>query len=69
MAIVAIDAGLFCLGRQVADGVRERLCAAELTDEQLFAIASEIEGHPDNVAAALYGGITICSPPGAPYCV
>ena len=35
MAIVAIDAGLFCRGRQVAEGVRERLCAAELTDEQL----------------------------------
>jgi len=44
MAIVAIDAGLFCLGRQVADGVQERLCAAELTDEQLFAIAAKTSG-------------------------
>ncbi len=35
--------------------------------EQLFAIATELEGHPDNVAAALYGGITVCSPPGAPF--
>ena len=33
--------------------------------EQIFAHACEIEGHPDNVAAALYGGITVCSPPGA----
>ncbi len=41
MAIVAIDAGVFCRGRKVADGVRERLCAAELTDEELFAIAAE----------------------------
>jgi homoserine kinase len=32
------------------------------TDE-LFALAAEIEGHPDNVAAALYGGIVICPPP------
>ena len=34
------------------------------TDE-LFALAAEIEGHPDNVAAALYGGIVVCPPPGA----
>jgi len=44
MAIVAIDAGLFCRGREVAVGVRERLCAAELTDEQLFAIAAKTSG-------------------------
>ena len=44
MAIVAIDAGLFCLGPQVAENVRERLCAAELTDEQLFAIAAKTSG-------------------------
>ena len=35
------------------------------TREQLFAHATEIEGHPDNVAAALYGGITVCAPPGS----
>ncbi len=33
--------------------------------EELFAQAVAIEGHPDNVAAALYGGITVCAPPGA----
>ena len=33
--------------------------------EQLFAHACEIEGHPDNVAAALYGGVTVCAPPGS----
>jgi homoserine kinase len=27
--------------------------------------AVEIEGHPDNVAAALYGGLVICTPEGA----
>jgi two-component system response regulator CpxR len=41
MAIVAIDAGVFCGGREVAAGVRERLGAAELTDEELFASAAE----------------------------
>ncbi|MCJ7754114.1 MAG: cytidylate kinase-like family protein, partial [Thermoanaerobaculales bacterium] len=44
MAIVAIDAGVFCRGREVAADVRERLCAAELTDEELFAVAAEQSG-------------------------
>ena len=30
-------------------------------DAPLFARASEIEGHPDNVAAALLGGFVICA--------
>jgi homoserine kinase len=34
--------------------------------EQLFAHACEVEGHPDNVAAAMFGGIVVCPPPGAP---
>jgi len=29
------------------------------TADELFALAAELEGHPDNVAAALYGGITL----------
>jgi two-component system response regulator CpxR len=40
MAIVAIDAGIFCRGREVAAGVREHLGAAELNDEDLFAAAA-----------------------------
>lgn len=30
-----------------------------LTEEQLLGFASELEGHPDNVAPALFGGLTI----------
>ncbi len=30
------------------------------TDDELFVIAAEIEGHPDNVAPALFGGLTVC---------
>lgn len=30
-----------------------------MDDEAVLALASEIEGHPDNVAPALYGGFTI----------
>jgi homoserine kinase len=35
--------------------------------EELLARAAAIEGHPDNAAASLYGGITLCPPaePGA----
>ncbi|CAN5635575.1 homoserine kinase [soil metagenome] len=31
--------------------------------DELFAKAVEIEGHPDNVAAAVYGGFVACPPP------
>jgi homoserine kinase len=43
------------------------LCAADHLyelDAPLFELASELEGHPDNVAAALNGGFVIC-PAGA----
>ena len=30
-------------------------------DADLLALASELEGHPDNVAAALHGGLVICA--------
>jgi len=30
-----------------------------LTDDEMIALATEIEGHPDNVAAAVLGGATI----------
>ena len=32
--------------------------------EVIFELATEVEGHPDNVAAALYGGVTVCPPAG-----
>jgi homoserine kinase len=35
-------------------------------DASLFALARELEGHPDNVAAALLGGFVICPAEGDP---
>lgn len=35
------------------------LSQANLSSEQILQIASDIEGHPDNVAAALAGGLTV----------
>jgi homoserine kinase len=39
----------------------EHLYELALEPEQLLAHAVELEGHPDNVAAAIYGGFVICS--------
>ena len=33
-------------------------------DADVFGLAVELEGHPDNVAAALHGGFVICPGPG-----
>jgi homoserine kinase len=35
-------------------------------DAPLFDLAAEIEGHPDNVAAALHGGFVVCAEDGPP---
>ncbi len=37
--------------------------------EELVRIAAELEGHPDNVAPALLGGLTICLPGSEPLVV
>ncbi len=49
----AIVAGLALARELVTDG------AGRLPDDVLFAVAADLEGHPDNVAAAVYGGFTI----------
>jgi homoserine kinase len=47
----AIVAGLFAA---------DHLFELALDREEMLARASEIEGHPDNVAAAIYGGFVVC---------
>jgi homoserine kinase len=45
------------------------LCAADHMyelDAPLFELAADLEGHPDNVAAALLGGFVICPGDGQP---
>lgn len=48
-------------GVMIAAGLLESdpIAPLELTEEQLLAFATELEGHPDNVAPALFGGLTI----------
>lgn len=38
----------------------EALAEADFGDVRLLELAAELEGHPDNVAAALFGGFTVC---------
>src|SRR6476620_4416909 len=47
----AIVAGLFAA---------DHLFELALSKEEMLALAAELEGHPDNVAAAIYGGFVIC---------
>lgn len=42
----------------------------KLSTERIFELATEMEGHPDNVAPALYGGVTVSvMEEGKPYCI
>jgi homoserine kinase len=40
----------------------DHLYELALSRERMLVLASELEGHPDNVAAAIYGGFVICGP-------
>jgi homoserine kinase len=55
----AIVAGIL-LARALADGDSARPGAgASLDDDAVLQLAARLEGHPDNVAACLRGGVTI----------
>jgi homoserine kinase len=53
----AIVAGLLAARELAAN--RAGQAAAKLPDAALLSLAAELEGHPDNVAACLAGGLTI----------
>jgi homoserine kinase len=40
-----------------------KLCGSELSPADVLRLAAEIEGHPDNVAAALHGGFVVAAIP------
>lgn len=48
----AVVAGILA-ARGLLDGI------VEISDDDMLRLATEIEGHPDNVAPALFGGLTI----------
>ena len=53
----AIVAGLFAA---------DHLFELGLSKEEMLVRATEIEGHPDNVAASIYGGFVVCGTRGRP---
>src|SRR5438445_7491508 len=40
-----------------------KLCGSEFLPAETLRLAAEIEGHPDNVAAALHGGFVVAAAP------
>jgi len=43
----------------------DHLYELALSKEEMLARATELEGHPDNVAAAIYGGFVVCGADGS----
>lgn len=58
---IPLARGLGSSAAAVVAGLRaaEAMAATELGFERLLSIATEVDGHPDNVAAALLGGFVI----------
>ncbi len=61
---IPVSAGLGSSAAAIVAGLVAADHMFEL-DAPLFELASELEGHPDNVAAALLGGFVICADGGA----
>jgi homoserine kinase len=59
---VPLARGLGSSAAAIVAGVAaaDHLYELALSKEEMLARATEIEGHPDNVAAAIYGGFVIC---------
>jgi homoserine kinase len=60
---IPLAAGLGSSGAAIVAGLvaADHMYELALTREEIFERATRIEGHPDNVAAALYGGFVICA--------
>lgn len=60
---IPVGSGLGSSAAAIVGGLMaaEHLYELALEREELLAHAAELEGHADNVAAALYGGLVVCS--------
>jgi homoserine kinase len=59
---IPIAAGLGSSAAAIVAGLAaaDHLYELDRSREELLRLAAELEGHPDNVAAALFGGIVVC---------
>ena len=59
---IALGNGLGSSAAAIVGGLMlgEALAEVEIGQQRLLEIATEMEGHPDNAAAALVGGFTVC---------
>jgi homoserine kinase len=60
---IPLTAGLGSSGAAIVSALvaADHMFELALPKEELFERAAAIEGHPDNVAASLYGGFVICA--------
>ena len=66
---IPLERGLGSSAAAIVAGITaaDHLFELALSREEMLARAAELEGHPDNVAAAIYGGFVVCgSEDGAP---
>jgi homoserine kinase len=63
---IPLSGGLGSSASAIVGGIvlASALCANKLDKTQVADLAVKIEGHPDNVIPALYGGVCICSKDG-----
>jgi homoserine kinase len=63
---IPLNGGLGSSASAIVGGIvlANALCTNKLDKSQVADLAVKIEGHPDNVIPALYGGICICSKDG-----
>lgn len=66
---IPVSRGLGSSAALIAGGLSaaSALNGNTLTKEQIFQLASEMEGHPDNAAPAVFGGLTASMQNGAEY--
>ena len=53
------SAALIVAGAYAANNIYKEEIKKELTKDEIFKICTEIEGHPDNVAPCIYGGVNV----------